>query len=299
MFLCGLWLNNTNNRHVFLYIDRLFPLFHPQVGTDDKLLKSVTNVKVFLYMCQRWPFDLCVQGIFALSIGWGLWSKQGFGLQTSKFHVKCPFFRCFQISFDFYGCFSLNKHLIAFFFHLQKLRMPSGDFKEDRLTTSAQSTPIGTPSVTPCVTPCVSPYASPALSRRQATRSWGFILLFLYPNLEGSISPAGSMAEAVCWFFCPKVVLVGAEFRAWFQLSPAALPTSPEANSPNPSTDMGGNEGGGGGERWNFFGTRSVVQKSPTDPGSDSSSGETFTSTSFDFSAAHGADLESDIPRTR
>uniref|UniRef100_H3CYS7 Putative monooxygenase p33MONOX n=1 Tax=Tetraodon nigroviridis TaxID=99883 RepID=H3CYS7_TETNG len=97
---------------------------------------------------------------------------------------------------------------------LQKLRMPSGDFKEDRLTTSAQSTPIGTPSVTPC-----------------------------------------------------------AEFRAWFQLSPAALPTSPEANSPNPSTDMGGNEGGGGGERWNFFGTRSVVQKSPTDPGSDSSSG--------------------------
>lgn len=108
--------------------------------------------------------------------------------------------------------------------------MPSGDFKEDRLTTSAQSTPSGTPSVTPSitpsVTPCVSPYASPALSR-----------------------------------------------RAWFQLSPAPFLTAPEANSPIPSTDMGGNEGGGGGDRWNFFGTRSVVQKSPTDPGSDTSTG--------------------------
>ncbi|GLD70041.1 putative monooxygenase p33MONOX [Lates japonicus] len=53
---------------------------------------------------------------------------------------------------------------------LPKLRMPSGDFKEDRLTTSAQSTPSGTPvvtpSVTPSVTPCVSPHTSPAVSRR-------------------------------------------------------------------------------------------------------------------------------------
>ncbi|XP_069027200.1 putative monooxygenase p33MONOX [Embiotoca jacksoni] len=110
---------------------------------------------------------------------------------------------------------------------LPKLRMPSGDFKEDRLTTSAQSTPSGTPSVTPCVTPCVSPHTSPALNR-----------------------------------------------RSWFQLSPAPFLAAPELNSPNLSTDMGGNEGGGGGgERWNFFGTRSVVQKSPTDPGCDTSSG--------------------------
>ncbi|CAK6956527.1 putative monooxygenase p33MONOX [Scomber scombrus] len=53
---------------------------------------------------------------------------------------------------------------------LPKLRMPSGDFKEDRLTTSAQSTPSGTPcvtpSVTPSVTPCVSPYSSPVVKRR-------------------------------------------------------------------------------------------------------------------------------------
>ncbi|KAE8286017.1 putative monooxygenase p33MONOX [Larimichthys crocea] len=112
---------------------------------------------------------------------------------------------------------------------LPKLRMPSGDFKEDRLTTSAQSTPSGTPcvtpSVTPSVTPCVSPHTSPAISR-----------------------------------------------RTWFQLSPASFLNTPEPYSPNPNTDMGGNEGGGG-ERWNFFGTRSVVQKSPTDPGSDTSTG--------------------------
>lgn len=41
---------------------------------------------------------------------------------------------------------------------------------------------------------------------------------------------------------------------------------------------MGGNEGRGG-ERWNFFGTRSVVQKSPTDPGSDTSTGERYIPT--------------------
>ncbi|XP_062249047.1 putative monooxygenase p33MONOX [Platichthys flesus] len=108
-----------------------------------------------------------------------------------------------------------------------KLRMPSGDFKEDRLTTSAQSTPSCTPSVTPsvtpCVTPCVSPHSSPAVNRRN-----------------------------------------------WLQLSPAPLLTNPE-HSPTLSTDMGGNEGGG--DKWSFFGTRSVVQKSPTDPGSDTSKG--------------------------
>lgn len=33
---------------------------------------------------------------------------------------------------------------------------------------------------------------------------------------------------------------------------------------------MGGNEGGGrGGERWSLFGVRPIVQKSPTDPGSE------------------------------
>ncbi|GLD70036.1 putative monooxygenase p33MONOX [Lates japonicus] len=111
---------------------------------------------------------------------------------------------------------------------LPKLRMPEWDFKEDRLTTSAQSTPSGTPvvtpSVTPSVTPCVSPHTSPAVSR-----------------------------------------------RSWFQPSPAPFLAIPDL-SPNPSTDMGGNEGGGG-ERWSFFGSRSVVQKSPTDPGSDTSTG--------------------------
>lgn len=43
---------------------------------------------------------------------------------------------------------------------------------------------------------------------------------------------------------------------------------------------MGGNEGGGGGlDRWNLFGTRSVVHKSPTDPGSETSTGEGFECT--------------------
>ncbi|XP_063323766.1 putative monooxygenase p33MONOX [Pelmatolapia mariae] len=35
----------------------------------------------------------------------------------------------------------------------KKLRMPSGTFKDDRLTTSASSTPGSTPSITPNVTP--------------------------------------------------------------------------------------------------------------------------------------------------
>ncbi len=48
---------------------------------------------------------------------------------------------------------------------------------------------------------------------------------------------------------------------------------------------MGGNEGGGG-ERWNFFGVRSVVQKSPTDPGSETSTGETFFFLSCSLSAS-------------
>ncbi|XP_034740080.1 putative monooxygenase p33MONOX isoform X2 [Etheostoma cragini] len=111
---------------------------------------------------------------------------------------------------------------------IPKLRMPSGDFKEDRCSTSAQSTPSGTPSVTPSVTPCVSPHSSPAVSR-----------------------------------------------RSWFQLSPAPFLANPDLSCPNPSTDMGGNEGGGGGggEKWSFFGTRPVVQKSPTDPGCDTSTG--------------------------
>ncbi|KAM9377023.1 glutamine--fructose-6-phosphate aminotransferase [isomerizing] 2 isoform 3-T3 [Pholidichthys leucotaenia] len=109
---------------------------------------------------------------------------------------------------------------------LPKLRMPSGDLKEDRLT-SAQSTPGCTPPVTPSatpnVTPCASPYTSPAVSR-----------------------------------------------RSWFQLKPASFIGAPEQNCPNSSAEMGGNEGG---DRWSFFGTRSVVQKSPTDPGSETSTG--------------------------
>ncbi|MED6262683.1 hypothetical protein ATANTOWER_023941 [Ataeniobius toweri] len=105
--------------------------------------------------------------------------------------------------------------------------MPSGDFKEDRLSTSAQSTPSCTPPVTPSVTPSVTPLSSPAVNRRN-----------------------------------------------WFQLSSNPYLAAPEPNRPNPITDMGGNEGGGGGlDKWNFFGTRSVVHKSPTDPGSETSTG--------------------------
>ncbi|XP_013863857.1 putative monooxygenase p33MONOX [Austrofundulus limnaeus] len=106
---------------------------------------------------------------------------------------------------------------------MPKLRMPSGDFKEDRLTTSAQSTP----SVTPSVTPTVTPHSSPAVNRRN-----------------------------------------------WRQISSAPCLTIPEPEGLNLHVDMGGNEGGGGGlDRWNLFGSRSVVHKSPTDPGSETSTG--------------------------
>ncbi|XP_045082890.1 putative monooxygenase p33MONOX [Coregonus clupeaformis] len=117
---------------------------------------------------------------------------------------------------------------------MPKLRMPSGDFKEDRLSTSAQSTPCGTPSGTPSVTPSVSPHSSPILNR-----------------------------------------------RSWFnRLSPAPFLATPELGSPNFGPEMGGNEGGGaGGERWSFFGTsRPVVQKSSTDPGSETNTGFTLQS---------------------
>ncbi|XP_023845331.1 putative monooxygenase p33MONOX [Salvelinus sp. IW2-2015] len=113
--------------------------------------------------------------------------------------------------------------------------MPSGDFKEDRLSTSAQSTPCGTPSGTPSVTPSVSPHASPILNRRN-------------------------------WFNSQSL----APFLA-----------STELSSPNLSPEMGGNEGGGGagGERWSLFGTsRPVVQKSTTDPGSETNTGFTLKS---------------------
>ncbi|KAJ8015295.1 hypothetical protein DPEC_G00024650 [Dallia pectoralis] len=116
-----------------------------------------------------------------------------------------------------------------------KLRMPNGDFKEDRLTTSAQSTPCGTPTVTPCVTPNVSPHTSPIVNR-----------------------------------------------RSWFNhLSPAPI-IGPSQLSSFKTFDMGGNEGGGGGtggEMWNFFGTsHPVVQKSSTDPGSETNAGFTLQS---------------------
>ncbi|KAJ8254638.1 hypothetical protein GJAV_G00195320 [Gymnothorax javanicus] len=45
---------------------------------------------------------------------------------------------------------------------LDKLKMPSGDFGEEKQRTSAQSTP----SVTPSVTPSATPQASPKINRR-------------------------------------------------------------------------------------------------------------------------------------
>lgn len=73
---------------------------------------------------------------------------------------------------------------------------------------------------------------------------------------------------------CPQLTccFALAKYRSWLQLSSTPFLTTPELSSPNPSTDMGGNEGKGG-ERWNFFGTRSLVHKSPTDPGSESGTG--------------------------
>jgi len=72
--------------------------------------------------------------------------------------------------------------------------------------------------------------------------------------------------------------------RSWF--GSAGFLASPELSGPSPSVDMGGNEagtgggagaaaaGGGGVDRWNIFGSRPIVQKSPTDPGSDTSPGK-------------------------
>lgn len=53
-------------------------------------------------------------------------------------------------------------------------------------------------------------------------------------------------------------------------------PPHPAAAEIKPDIFMGGNEGGGRGlDRWSLFEKRPTVQKSPTDPGSDSStSGE-------------------------
>lgn len=57
--------------------------------------------------------------------------------------------------------------------------------------------------------------------------------------------------------------------RHWFSQSPH--PNTPfKSSSFITGVLMGGNEGGGrGGERWSLFGARPIVQKSPTDPGSE------------------------------
>ncbi|XP_062332259.1 putative monooxygenase p33MONOX isoform X1 [Osmerus eperlanus] len=115
---------------------------------------------------------------------------------------------------------------------MHKLRVPIGD-KEERLSTSAQSTPSVTPCVTPSVTPCVTPSVTPCVS----------------PCTSPYASPAPNR-------------------RNWFSLSPAPFLVTPELTSANPA-DMGGNEGGrGGAERWSLFGTRSS-----TDPGSETNTG--------------------------
>lgn len=75
----------------------------------------------------------------------------------------------------------------------------------------------------------------------------------------------GRSPQLTCFFALGK-------YRSWLQQSSTPFLTTPELSSPNPITDMGGNEGKGG-ERWTFFGTRSLVHKSPTDPGSESGTG--------------------------
>ncbi|XP_023690300.1 putative monooxygenase p33MONOX [Paramormyrops kingsleyae] len=55
--------------------------------------------------------------------------------------------------------------------------------------------------------------------------------------------------------------------RSWFSQSSVALLGDSEFRSSIDSADMGGNEGGGGVERWGLFSTRTTVQKSSTDPG--------------------------------
>lgn len=53
-------------------------------------------------------------------------------------------------------------------------------------------------------------------------------------------------------------------------LARVLTPILSDSSSLITSISMGGNEGGGrGGERWSLFGVRPIVQKSPTDPGSE------------------------------
>ncbi|MCJ8733755.1 hypothetical protein PDJAM_G00227170 [Pangasius djambal] len=73
-------------------------------------------------------------------------------------------------------------------------------------------------------------------------------------------------------------------------IRPSSVSGSPLARSSPPPTpaaitsgvSMGGNEGGGRGpDRWSLFGARPTVQKSPTDPGSDSSTSGGFSLQSY------------------
>ncbi|XP_076878049.1 putative monooxygenase p33MONOX [Brachyhypopomus gauderio] len=63
---------------------------------------------------------------------------------------------------------------------------------------------------------------------------------------------------------------------------PGLFITVSDSSSVDTSIHMGGNEGGGRGlDRWGLFGMRSSVQKSPTDPGSDSSTSGGFSLQSY------------------
>lgn len=142
--------------------------------------------------------------------------------------------------------------------------MPTGDFKEDRLTASAQSTPCGTPSCTPNVTPAVTPSPSPYSSPKVNRRSW-------FSSLNPALSLPPSEASSISSSTTPP---------------PPPTPSSSTSISSSSSSsgivsEMGGNEGSGGGsgERWSLFGSsRPVVQKSSTDPGSESPGGFTLQS---------------------
>lgn len=80
---------------------------------------------------------------------------------------------------------------------------------------------------------------------------------------------------------CPSPLPLNIRHRHWFSQSPH--PNTPfKSSSFITGVLMGGNEGGGrGGERWSFFGARPIVQKSPTDPGSETNTPGGFTLHSY------------------
>ncbi|XP_077588333.1 putative monooxygenase p33MONOX isoform X2 [Stigmatopora nigra] len=121
-------------------------------------------------------------------------------------------------------------------------RLADGTHPKLRMTIGdfTEDRPTSSAQSTPSVTPCVTPSVTPCVT----------------PSVTPCVSPLAS----------PAVVR-----RSWFQRNPLPFLAAGESIGASHAADMGGNQGGE--DRWSFFGTRSVVQKSPTHPGSEPNTG--------------------------